>query len=170
LVSSRSHEEVTRLTRNSGVHEKGTFSVSDLISNTRKSANFEKAGAIALFIGVARGETLSGEKVQKLTLEAYEEKANEVLAKICDDLSQKPGIADVQIHHLLGEFNVGEDLVYVLVAGSHRTDVFPVLQEAVERYKSEAPIFKKERVIDAKGSVTEHWVSEKEKRETEHQS
>jgi molybdopterin synthase catalytic subunit len=150
------------LTINSGVHEKGTFSVSDLISNTRKSGNFEKAGAIGLFIGVTRGETLAGEKVQKLMLEAYEEKANEVLAKICDDLSQKPGIVDVQIHHLLGEFNVGEDLVYVLVAGSHRTDVFPVLREAVERYKSEAPVFKKERVIDSKGSATEYWVSEKE--------
>jgi len=144
------------------VHEKGTFSVSDLLGNTRKSVNFEKAGAIALFIGVARGETLEGEKVQKLTLEAYEEKANEVLTKICTELSRKTGIVDVQIHHLLGEFDVGEDLVYVLVAGSHRKDVFSVLQEAVERYKSEVPVFKKERVIDAKGSATERWVSETE--------
>ena len=150
------------MTTHAGVHEKGTISILDLISNSKKSDNFKKAGAIALFIGVARGETLEGEKVQKLTLEAYEEKANGVLAKICDDLSKKPGIVDVQIHHLLGEFNVGEDLVYVLVAGSHRTDVFQVLQEAVERYKSEAPVFKKERVVDAKGSATECWVSEKE--------
>jgi len=154
---------VTCLTGHAGVHEKGTLSVSKLLSNIKKNSNFEKAGAIALFIGVARGKTLEGEKVQKLTLEAYEEKANEVLAKICDDLSQKPGIVDVQIHHLLGEFNIGEDLVYVSVAGSHRTDVFPVLREAVERYKKEAPIFKKERVINAKGSATEYWVSEKEK-------
>ena len=151
------------MTTHAGVHEKGTFSVSDLLGNTRKSENFEKAGAIALFIGVARGETLEGEKVQKLTLEAYEEKANEVLAKICADLSQRPGIVDVQIHHLLGEFDVGEDLVYVSVAGSHRAEVFSVLREAVERYKSEAPVFKKERVIEAKGSATERWVSEKEK-------
>ncbi len=154
---------MTCLTGHAGVHEKGTLSVLDLLSSIKKSSNFEKAGAIALFIGVARGETLKGEKVQKLTLEAYEEKANEVLAKICDDLSQKPGIVDVQIHHLLGEFNIGEDLVYVSVAGSHRTDVFPVLREAVERYKKEAPIFKKERVINVKGSATEYWVSEKEK-------
>jgi molybdopterin synthase catalytic subunit len=151
------------LTTHAGVHEKGKFSVLDLLSNTRKSDNYEKAGAIALFIGVVRGETLEGEKVQKLTLEAYEEKANEVLAKICDDLSKKPGIVDVQIHHLLGEFDVGEDLVYVLVAGSHRTDVFPVLREAVERYKNEVAVFKKEQVIDAKGAATEYWVSEKEK-------
>ena len=146
-----------------GVHEKGTFSVSDLINNARRSSNCEKTGAMALFIGVTRGETLKGEKVQKLKMEAYEEKANEVLGNICDDLSKKPGIVDVQIHHLLGEFNVGEDLVYVLVAGSHRTDVFPVLREAVERYKSEAPVFKKEYIVDAKGSASEYWVSEKER-------
>ncbi len=150
------------MTTHAGVHEKGTFSVLDLISNTKKSENYEKAGAITLFIGVVRGETLEGENVQKLTLEAYEEKANEVLTKICNDLSKKPGIVDVQIHHLLGEFNVGEDLVYVLVAGSHRNDVFPVLREAVERYKNEAPVFKKEQIVDAKGSATEYWVSEKE--------
>jgi molybdopterin synthase catalytic subunit len=144
------------------VHEKGTYSVSDMINNARRSGNYEKTGAMALFIGVVRGETLEGEKVQKLKLEAYEEKANEVLDKICDDLSRKPGIVDVQIHHLLGEFAMGEDMVYVLVAGSHRADVFPVLREAVERYKNEAPVFKKEYVIDAKGSTSEYWVSEKE--------
>jgi molybdopterin synthase catalytic subunit len=114
-----------------------------------------------LFIGVVRGETLEGEEeVEKLTLEAYEEKADEVLGKICDDLSQKPGIVDVQIHHLTGEFKVGEDLVYVAVAGSHRQQVFPVLREAVERYKSEAPIFKKEHITSEKGK-SEYWVSEK---------
>ena len=152
------------MTAHAGVHEKGTFSVTDLINNAKRSENHEKIGGMALFIGVARGETLEGEKVRKLTLEAYEEKANEVLGKICDDLAKKPGIVDVQIHHLLGEFDIGEDMVYVLVAGSHRTDVFPVLQEAVERYKSEAPVFKKEHIIDEKGSATEYWVSEKEKR------
>ncbi|MGD0406693.1 MAG: molybdenum cofactor biosynthesis protein MoaE [Candidatus Bathyarchaeia archaeon] len=149
------------MSANAGIHEKGTFTVQDAINNIKKNANYHKAGAIALFIGVVRGETLEGEKVEKLKLEAYEEKANQVLSKICDDLSKKPGIVNVQIHHLLGEFNVGDDLVYVAVAGSHRTDVFPVLREAVERYKNEAPVFKKERTIDAKGSAAEYWVSEK---------
>jgi molybdopterin synthase catalytic subunit len=75
-------------------------------------------------------------------------------------LKKTPGIIDVQIHHLLGEFSVGEDLVYVLVAGAHRKDVFPVLEEAVERYKKEVLIFKKEYRIDGKGKTTSSWVSE----------
>jgi molybdopterin synthase catalytic subunit len=149
------------LSAKAGVHKKGTFTVQDAIDSIKKDPNYPKAGAIGLFIGVVRGETLDGQKVEKLKLEAYEEKADDVLGKICDDLTKKHGIVNVQIHHLLGEFNVGDDLVYVAVAGAHRTDVFPVLREAVERYKSEAPVFKKERVVDEKGSAAEYWVSEK---------
>lgn len=144
-----------------GVHQKGDFSVIDLIKNTSKSENYSKAGAIAQFIGIVRGETIKGENVQKLKLEAYEEKANEVLLNICRELSLKKGIINVQIHHLLGEFEVGEDLVYVSVAGAHRTDVFPVLHEAVERYKKEVPVFKKELITRLNGLQKEYWVSEK---------
>ncbi len=145
----------------SGVHEKGAFSLQDTIDVMKKKTGFRKAGAIATFVGVVRGSTEEGEEVQRLMLEAYEDKANEVLASICSDLRKRPGIVDVQIHHLLGEFDVGEDLVYVLVAGSHRRDVFPVLEEAVERYKKEAPIFKKEHIITGKGEQKAHWTSEK---------
>jgi molybdopterin synthase catalytic subunit len=143
-----------------GVHEKGTFNVQNAIDNIKKDPNYPKAGAIGLFIGVVRGETFEAETVQKLTIEAYEEQADKVLANISGELEKKPGVVNVQIHHLLGEFNVGDDLVYVAVAGSHRDQVFPVLREAVERYKSEVPIFKKEHII-TQGKATEYWVAEK---------
>jgi len=148
------------MTKNAGVHEKGKFTLQQLMDSIKQSENCEKTGAIALFIGVARGENNEGQKVQKLSLEAYEEKANEMLEDICVDLQKKPGIVDVQIHHLLGDFNVGDDMVYVSVAGSHRQEVFSVLREAVERYKHEAPIFKKETIVDAEGKTQETWVSE----------
>jgi molybdopterin synthase catalytic subunit len=145
-----------------GVHKKGAFSLLDIMNNVKKEKAFIKAGAIALFIGVVRGETFKGEKVQKLRLEAYEEKADETLANICHDLRKRRGIVDVQIHHLLGEFSAGEDLVYVLVVGDHRKRVFPVLEEAVERYKKEAPIFKKEYIVNSKGKTGAYWITEKE--------
>jgi molybdopterin synthase catalytic subunit len=143
-----------------GVHQKGTFSLLDMINNAKNEPNFKKAGAITLFIGVVRGESKEGEKVEKLELEAYEEKANQTLIDICADLRKKPGLIDVQIHHLLGEFKTGEDLVYVLVAGSHRENMFSVLEEAVERYKKEAPIFKKEHIITKKGEKKTYWTTE----------
>lgn len=147
---------------NAGVHDKGKTSLHDLIGSVRASSEFWKAGAIGIFIGVVRGESLKGERVKKLELEAYGEKADEVLKGICRDLKSKEGVVDVQIHHLVGEFDVGEDLVYVIVAGAHRGNVFSALREAVERYKREAPIFKKEYTVDEKGETRAIWVSEEQ--------
>ena len=144
-----------------GVHRKGQLSLFDLLRSIRGRSDFHKVGALAIFVGVVRGETPSGETVKKLVLEAYEEKASEVLENICEQLRKRKGVIDVEIHHLLGEFDVGEDLVYVLVAGSHRHDVFPVLEEAVERYKKEAPIFKKEYITDREDVTKSYWVSER---------
>jgi len=127
-----------------GIHRKGQFSLQDLLNSIKTNPEFNNAGAIMLFIGVVRGKTKLGETVKKLELEAYEEKANDAIDSICKNLRRKRGIVDVQIHHFIGDFNVGEDLVYVTVAGSHRQDIFPVLREAIERYKTEVPIFKKD--------------------------
>ncbi len=146
-----------RVVDGAGIHKKGTFPLHNLLRSVRKKPNFHKAGALAVFVGVVRGETSGGETVKKLELEAYEEKANEILEKICEDLRKREGVIDVQIHHFVGEFDVGEDLVYVVVAGAHRQNVFPVLEEAVERYKGEAPIFKKEYVIDKEGVTKSRW-------------
>lgn len=143
-----------------GIHKKGEFSLQELLDSTKANPKFSDAGAIMLFIGVVRGKTQSDKTVKKLELEAYEEKADETIDKICKDLQTREGIVDVQIHHFIGDFNAGEDLVYVLVAGSHRQNIFPVLEEAVERYKSEVPIFKKEYITDEKGKVKSYWVSE----------
>ncbi len=148
------------MTEQAGVHEKGTFNIQNLLNNAKKNPDFAKAGAIAVFIGIVRGQNNKGQKVINMTLEAYDEKANETLAKITKELQQKPGIVDVQIHHLLGEFKVGEEVVYVSVAGSHRKETFDVLREAVERYKHEAPVFKKERIVNLEGEEIESWVSE----------
>jgi len=148
-----------------GIHKKGELKLSELLKSIKEKADFYRAGAIATFVGVVRGETLDGEKVEELELQAYNEEANKVLSGICEDLKKREGIIDVQIHHFVGEFNIGEDLVYVAVAGAHRENVFMVLEDAVERYKSEAPVFKKEHIVDETGARESYWVSEREAQE-----
>lgn len=145
-----------------GIHKKGEFSLSELLKSIKERKDFPKAGAIATFVGVVRGTTLEHENVEQLELQAYEEEANRVLGEICTNLKNREGVIDVQIHHFIGEFSVGEDLVYVVVAGAHRENVFKVLREAVERYKNEAPVFKKEHIIDETGVKEAYWVSERE--------
>ena len=142
------------------IHEKGELSLLDLLKSVRNRPDFNEAGALAMFIGVVRGKTPDNETVKKIEVEAYEEKANEIISNICKELMEKDGVIEVQIHHFIGEFDVGDDLVYVVVAGSHRNKVFQVLEEAVERYKKEAIIFKKEYIIDKKGTDKSYWINE----------
>lgn len=139
-----------------GVHRRGELSLSDVLKSIKEKPSFPEAGAFGVFVGVVRGKTTEGEVVQKLHLEAYEERADEVLNGICEELRKRAGIVDVRINHFVGDFDVSEELVYVVVAGAHRDNVFPVLSEAVERYKKEAPIWKKEYLKSGKSS----WISE----------
>ena len=148
-----------------GIHKKGEFSISDVLKSVKGHENFHMAGAIATFVGVVRGETLSGEKVTMLEIEAFEDQANKILGGICADLKKRKGVVDVQIHHFVGEFSVGEDLVYVVVVGAHRENIFGVLREAVERYKNETPVFKKEYILDDANVGDSYWVSEREAHE-----
>lgn len=151
-------------TPKAGIHPKNTITLMDIIQETRQDKGYPKTGAITLFIGTVRNQT-SNRQVKKLELQAYEEQANKTLQAICTTLKKREGITDVQIHHLTGEFKPGEELVYVLVAGTHRSYVFPILQEAVERYKKETPIFKKEHTTDRKGKTQAIWTSEQRLRE-----
>lgn len=145
----------------SGAHPKGLIDLGQIIRSVKSSHSFLDAGAIATFTGVVRRKTVRSDTVQKLVIEAYEEKANTEIQKICKGLKRRKGIIDVQIHHLIGEFKVGEDIVYVVVAGEHRKEVFATLGEAVERYKKQVPIFKKEYVMDKRDKKKSYWVSER---------
>ena len=145
-----------------GVYKKGSLNLDKLIENVKSTDGFSRVGAICIFIGLVRGKAENGKLVEKLELEAHEEQATSILEGICTELSRVQGIVDVQIRHLLGEFESGEELVYVLAAGEHRNDVFPILKKAVERFKNEAPIFKKEYAKSEDGKSVSYWVGEKE--------
>jgi molybdopterin synthase catalytic subunit len=149
------------LMKTTGAYRKGELSLDTVLRDVREKSDFRKGGAMGIFVGVVRGTTLEGQEVRKLEVEAYEEKAELALAHIRSELVKEEGIVDVRIYHNLGEFEPGDDLVYVVVVGAHRTSVFHVLGEAVERYKHEAPFFKKEYLTDREtGKETSRWVQE----------
>lgn len=139
-----------------GMEKKGEISLGDLIAYAKSNPEMGKSGALVTFTGIVRGFTHDGQEVDRLELEAHEKEAEKALAKISDELRGKPGIVDVLIHHLTGTFSVGEEMVYVVVSGASRKDVFSTLIEAVERYKHEVPVWKKEYLKDG----TSHWISE----------
>ena len=129
-----------------------------ILADLHANPDLRKAGAILSFIGIVRGETHDGDKVDYLRYDAYEEKAVEVMEAIRADTLRKEGIIDVHIHHVVDTENleVGDEVLYVVVAGRFRKDVFVVLRDTVERVKSEVPIYKKERLTDG----SSYWVAE----------
>ncbi|MBS7642139.1 MAG: molybdenum cofactor biosynthesis protein MoaE [Candidatus Bathyarchaeia archaeon] len=137
------------------IHRKGEINLDDILSGLYSRSDSYKIGAIAVFIGIVRGIGVKGD-VERLEVEAYEEMAEDRLEKICRELEGREGIVAVEIHHFVGEFKVGEVLVYVAVAGSHRREVFETLIEAVERYKREVPLFKREMLRSGES----YWIEE----------
>ena len=126
-----------------------------LIKQVQKNPDIIKAGAIGTFTGIVR-EYTEGVQTQILDFESHEKMAKESIERICTELKQKDGIMDVVIHHKTGRVEPGEDIVYIVVASSHRVQLFPVLSEAIERVKSEVPIWKKEVTVDGEFWVHDH--------------
>jgi len=139
-----------------GVHERGEINLGEILRRVKENPELGEAGAIACFIGIVRCRGMRGGRVRKLVFEAYREEAEKSLDRIARELLKRPGIVDVRIHHMIGELSVGEDIVYIVVAGAHRDEVFNALRDAVERMKREAAIWKKEVTDEG-----EYWVSGK---------
>lgn len=145
-----------RLVSKVGIHKKGEVSLESILEEAHRNPSLEEAGAIVCFIGVVRGFSRDGRRVEGLEYEAYEEEALPALDRIRGEICRWEGIVDIYIHHVVDSFKVGEEVVYVVVVGRSREVVFPALSETVERVKREVPIFKKERLS---GGVA-YWVSE----------
>jgi molybdopterin synthase catalytic subunit len=140
-----------------GIHSRGQIDLERVIEEIRKHPDSTKAGALAVFVGIVREDPVgdSKNKVQYLEYEAFEEVATQKLSELRVDLLGREGVIDVSIHHVVDRLKVGEESLIVAVLGTHRSSVFPVLEEAVGRVKKEVPIWKKEFTSDRA-----YWVSD----------
>lgn len=139
----------------SGVYAKGTIEISSFINELLSEDSTKDVGAIMTFIGIVRETGKDEKKITRLEMEAYEEHASIKIRRICDEIKEKYKLSLVRIYHFVGIFEIGEPLVFVLVAGKSRNQTYPALREAVERYKTEPAVFKKEVYIDGSHS----WIS-----------
>ena len=150
------HEEFTASLVGMILAQPDRYTLEALIKKARNSPSIRKAGAIGTFTGIVR-ELAGDEKTSRLEFEKYEPEASKALDRIRKEIKQKEGILEVLIHHKTGIIEAGEDIVYIVIAAAHRTELFPALSEAIERIKAEAPIWKKEFT-----EKEEFWVQDKE--------
>jgi molybdopterin synthase catalytic subunit len=127
-----------------------------LIIKVKSLEDSVRCGAIGIFIGFVR--KISGKKeVLKLEYEKYDDLFEKKLKEIEERLKDYPGVVDVRIYHKIGSLHPGEDIIYVVVMGEHRKDIWRPLEEGMELVKEELPVWKKEVYIDG-----EVWVHDKE--------
>ena len=101
------------------------------------------AGAIASFVGTVRRRSRDRD-VLHLDYEAYEEMAEEMLARLGAELTERHGLTAVAIHHRLGRVEIGEPSVVIAVSAPHRAAALDACREAIETLKSSIPLWKKE--------------------------
>lgn len=130
------------------------FDVSAEIARLR--AADPKIGAVAAFVGVAR-DVNDGAAVATLTLEHYPGMTERALEDICTEARRRWQVADVLVVHRYGDLRPTDQIVLVVVTGSHRGEAFAACQFVMDYLKTEAPFWKKERTPE--GS---RWVDARE--------
>ena len=140
----------------SGIYPKGEFTLDDIIKYIKQHESINEVGSIHTFSGIVRSSSKNGKPVKGMKIDAYIELANKSINKICNAVKKEFGIIAIILVHFYGEFVLSEALVHVVVAASHREEGFEALRTAVERYKKEIAVWKREDFQDG----TSEWVHE----------
>ena len=103
------------------------------IAEVKQSSDPQELGMILLHNGIVRATSKKGKSVKGMHLSYDREKLNFLLM----EFRKKDGIVAIKAWINEGTLKVGDDIMYVLVAGRIRTDVLPTFEELVSKIKRE---------------------------------
>lgn len=106
-------------------------------------------GAVASFVGVVRGD----DGLTALTLEHYPAMTKAEIEKIATEAQTRWTLDGVTIIHRIGRLPVGEQVVFVGVASTHRGAAFEACEFLMDYLKTRAPFWKQEERGDKTGWV-----------------
>jgi len=108
---------------------------------TRFCAGRGETGAVASFVGIARGEAGAA---TALELEAYPGLTDAEIARMAEAATRRFSLQDVLVIHRHGKIAPGEPIVMVATASAHRRAAFEACDYLMDYLKSRAPFWKKE--------------------------
>ena len=114
-------------------------------------------GACAIFVGSVR-DFNEGSEVGALTLEHYPGMTEKSLQEIVADARGRWTVGRVSLVHRVGPIPVNEEIVFIGVTSPHRQAAFAACNYIMDRLKTEAPFWKREKVLLASGAEEERWV------------
>ncbi len=99
-----------------------------------------RVGALVSFTGLVRGED---GRVQGLELEAYAGFAETAISEAAAGAMARFDLIDLLIAHRIGRVPVGDAVVFVAAAATHRRAAFLGADYMMDYLKSQAPFWKK---------------------------
>ena len=109
-----------------------------LLANVRD----DSAGATVLFLGTVRNHNADN-SVSGIYYEAYIKMTEEAMAKIEAEAVKRWNLKKFAAVHRVGNLKVGEVSVAIAVSSEHRAEAFEAGRYAIDRIKTEVPIWKK---------------------------
>jgi molybdopterin synthase catalytic subunit len=107
------------------------------------------AGGVATFTGVVRSDSGVTELITELTLEHYPGMTEAALIDLAEAATERWHLLGVTIVHRVGSMHPGERIVFVGTAASHRREALDACAYLIDRLKTDAPFWKREKRGDA---------------------
>jgi molybdopterin synthase catalytic subunit len=126
-----------------------------VISDVIDAATSDNAGAIDVFIGTVRNNSLA-KNVVKLEYETYDAMAIKKMNELVLEAKTMWPIEKVAIVHRKGVLQIGDIAVAIAVSTPHRAESFAACQWIIDNLKKVVPIWKKEFYEDGAIWVAAH--------------
>ncbi len=122
----------------------------ELVKRTSKGI-----GAVVTFLGIGRDHS-KGKDIDSLTFEYYAGMAEKRLKQIREQAIRDFNLVECGIVHRYGDIALGEDIVLINAASSHRPEAFEACRWCIDELKRITPIWKKEFTPEGEVWVEEH--------------
>lgn len=120
-------------------------------------AQRDDCGARVRFVGTVRNDPRSA-PISHLVLEHFPGVTESEITRIIDLARERWSLQKAQVVHRVGRINVGEDIVVVETASTHRKDAYEANVFIMDYLKTQAPFWKQECFTDG----AEIWVEAKQ--------
>lgn len=108
--------------------------LAQMVAKMKAHPRFSEAGMILAHNGVVRKNSRDGKPVTGLEIEVDHDRLEQILEKE----RARPGILDIQVHIQENRpLTVGDDVMYLVVAGDIRENVIASLTDTLNQIKAE---------------------------------
>ncbi|RLB89878.1 MAG: molybdenum cofactor biosynthesis protein MoaE [Deltaproteobacteria bacterium] len=110
------------------------MNIETMVAQIKQHPDFHKAGMILCHNGVVRATSREGDEVTGLEIAVDHKRLDQIL----NEQKKRPGIIDILIHIIEGKkLFVGDDVMFLVVAGDIRDNVIASLTDTLNLVKTQ---------------------------------